>query len=849
MKKSIAYAVSKGLILLACSQAAFADGVEYKVVWDQGDARYRVYMTPDATPRVARTLSAQVTLRIPHGTLPSDFTNADIDLLNTRAGASWSASSRAFAPVEDTTTDYVSFTPTISNSGVFALTAGEEQELFSFHTGGACLGLVTVMDNETDPFNPTPGTLNSAQSNPGNEFSSLMWADGNDFLGIYGAAANCADGVTNNQPVAIADTATVQEGDTVDIDVLANDSDADGDTLTLSAKTDGQHGTVSLKGDQFVTYTPDAGFTGTDSFTYTATDGQGGSATGTVSVTVTAEPVTNKKPVAIADTATVQEGDTVDIDVLANDSDADGDTLTLSAKTDGQHGTVSLKGDQFVTYTPDAGFTGTDSFTYTATDGQGGSATGTVSVTVTAEPVTNKKPVAIADTATVQEGDTVDIDVLANDSDADGDTLTLSAKTDGQHGTVSLKGDQSVTYTPDRGFTGTDSFTYTTVDGQGGSATGTVSVTVTAEPVTNKNPVAIADTATVQEGDTVEVDVLANDSDADGDTLTLSAKTNGQHGTATLTYYNTVMYAPDAGFTGTDAFTYTVTDDQGGSTTGRVSVTVTAKPVVNQPPVADDDTASVEEGDSIEIDVLANDSDAEGDELTLKAVGAASGGATRLRNGKVLYMPDSGFSGIDRFYYTVSDAKGAETTAQVTVTVISDSDRDGDGLDNDEETRLGTDPDKGDTDGDGVSDAAEVGVDPQNPLDNDHDGIIDALDDDDDNDSILSIYENYNGGSLTDTDSDFDGTPDYLDPDDDNDGLLTAQESPDSNGDGNPNDARDLNRDGRPDYLQQPGQFAARSATPVPTLGKLGIILMSFLLAGVVIRKYLLKKALVTTKQ
>ena len=755
MKKSIAYAVSKGLILLACSQAAFADGVEYKVAWDQGEARYRVYMTPDATPRVARTLSAQVTLRIPHGTLPEDFTDADIDLLNTRDGASWSANSRTFAPVEDTTTDYISFTPTISNAGVFALTAGEEQELFSFHTGGVCLGSVAVMDNETDPFNPANGKLNSAQSNPGNEFSSLMWAGGNDFLGIYGPAADCAGGSTN----------------------------------------------------------------------------------------------TNNKPVAGADTATVQEGGSVDVDVLANDSDADGDTLTLSAKTDGQHGTVTLKGDQSVTYTPDNGFTGTDTFTYTVIDGQGGSVTGTVSVTVTAEPIINNKPVAGADTATVQEGGSVDIDVLANDSDADGDTLTLSAKTDGQHGTVTLKGDQSVTYTPDNGFTGTDSFTYTVIDGQGGSVTGTVSVTVTAKPVINNKPVAGADTATVQEGDTVEVDVLANDYDADGDTLTLSAKTNGQHGIVTLTYYNTVMYAPNAGFTGTDTFTYTVSDDQGGNTTATVSVTVTAKPIVNEPPVAGADTASVQEGGSVEIDVLANDSDAEGDDLTLTAVGSALGGATRIQDGKVVYVADSGFSGADRFDYTVSDAKGAETTARVTVTVISDSDRDGDGLDNDDEIRLGTDPDESDTDGDGISDADEVGADPHDPLDTDRDGVIDARDDDDDNDSILSVYENYNGGSLRDTDSDLDGKPDYLDVDDDNDGLLTAQESPDQNGDGNPADARDSNFDGLPDYLQRPGRFAPNNVQPVPTLGKLGIIMMSFLLAGVVIRKYFLKKAPVSIKK
>ena len=754
MKKSIAYAVSKGLILLACSQAAFADGVKYKVAWDQDTARYRVYMTPDATTRVQRTLSAQVTLRIPHGTLSEGFTDADIDLLNTRVGASWNASSRAFAPIEDATTDYISFTPTLSDQSVFALTAGQEQELFSFHTNGVCLGAVSVMNNETDPFNPVSGKLNSMQSNPGNEFSSLMWMGDNDFLGIYGTSAICQAGTTNTDPVAGADNASVQEGRSVEINVLANDSDADGDSLTLSAKTNGQYGTVLLAGDSSVIYTPDTGFTGTDTFTYTVSDGQGGTTTGTVSVTVTAEPVTNHSPVAGADTASVQEGSSVEINVLANDSDADGDSLTISTKTDGQQGVVRLTDDNSVIYTPDAGFTGTDTFTYTVSDDQGG------------------------------------------------------------------------------------------------TTTGTVSVTVTAEPITNDSPVARADTASVEEGSAVEVNVLANDTDADGDTLRISAKTNGQHGTVTLTYYNSVIYTPVAGFTGTDNFTYTATDDRGGSVTGTVSVTVTAKPVVNNPPVTGDDTASVQEGGSVSIDVLANDSDDEGDDLTLTAVGKASGGDTRIQNGKVMYVADSDFSGTDRFHYTVSDAKGAEATALVTVTVtaISADDRDGDGLDNDDEIALQTDPDNRDTDGDGVSDAEEVGSDLSNPLDSDHDGTINALDNDDDNDSILSFYENYNGGSLRGTDSDFDGTPDYLDADDDNDGLLTAQESPDQNGDGNPSDALDLNRDGHPDYLQRPGRFAPNNVQPVPTLGKLGIIMMSFLLAGVVIRKYFLKKAPLNTQ-
>ncbi|PID33937.1 MAG: hypothetical protein CR976_02990, partial [Thiotrichales bacterium] len=133
----------------------------------------------------------------------------------------------------------------------------------------------------------------------------------------------------------------------------------------------------------------------------------------------------------------------------------------------------------------------------------------------------------------------------------------------------------------------------------------------------------------------------------------------------------------------------------------------------------------------------------------------------------------------------------------MTVTLATASDNDGDGLSNDDEAALGTNPDVADSDGDGIGDLHEVGGNVSSPVDTDRDGTIDALDEDDDNDSIPTRLENYNGGLPTDDDTDRDGTPDYLDPDDDNDGIPTAQEGPAG---GDQSAARDTNGDGRPDY-------------------------------------------------
>ena len=183
----------------------------------------------------------------------------------------------------------------------------------------------------------------------------------------------------NDTPVAVDDPATTNEDQPVTIDVLGNDSDPDGDALSVSAVTQGTNGQVTNNGNN-VTYSPDPNFNGTDTFTYTVTDGTA-FATATVGVNVVAA---NDAPVAVADSASTMQGMSVTIDVLANDSDNDGDSLSLTAVTQGTSGSVQIVANE-VTYTPNAGFNGDDSFDYTITDGTATAST-SVSVSVTPPP-------------------------------------------------------------------------------------------------------------------------------------------------------------------------------------------------------------------------------------------------------------------------------------------------------------------------------------------------------------------------------------------------------------------------------------------------------------------------------
>ncbi|KFE68687.1 Ig-like domain-containing protein [Hyalangium minutum] len=477
----------------------------------------------------------------------------------------------------------------------------------------------------------------------------------------------------NDPPKANDDTLTVAEdsGATV-VNVLANDlfSPDTGETLTVTAVTQPTSGgTVTLAGG-VVSFTPAADFNGTVTFTYTISDGNGGTATATVTVTVT--PV-NDPPTANNDALTVAEdsGATV-VDVLANDTFAPdmGETLTVTAVTQPTTGgSVTLSGGT-VSFTPALNFTGTTTFTYTISDGNGGTATATVTVTVT--PV-NDPPDAVNDAITVGEDSTATVvNVLANDTSAPdvGETLTVVSVTQpATGGTVTLSSG-TVIFTPAPDYFGTTTFTYTISDGNGGTDTATVTVTVT--PV-NDPPTAANDTLTVAEdsGATV-VDVLGNDSSAPdvGETLTVTAVTQPVSGGTVTLVGGVVSFTPAPNFNGTVTFSYTLSDDNGGTATATVTVTVTP---VNDPPDAVNDAITVgEDSGATVVNVLANDSSAPdtGETLTVTAVTQpATGGTVTLSSGTVIFTPEPDFNGTATFTYTISDGNGGTATATVTVTV------------------------------------------------------------------------------------------------------------------------------------------------------------------------------------
>ena len=290
--------------------------------------------------------------------------------------------------------------------------------------------------------------------------------------------------VVNNDPVAVDDSDATDEDTPVTISVTANDTDVDGtiNPATVTIVDEPSAGSVSVdpvSGD--VTYSPNADYHGSDSFTYTVEDDDGATSN-VATVTVTVNDV-NDPPVAVDDSDATDEDTPVTISVTANDTDVDGtiDPATVTVVSGPSDGSVSVdpvSGD--VTYSPDADYHGTDSFTYKVSDNDGATsnvATATVIIADVQDP-----PVAVNDSTTTDEDTPVDIHVLANDTDPDGDDLTISnyGSFSTQGGTVDCTSARLCTYTPPAGFNGADTFTYTASDGRGGTDTATVTVEVVA---------------------------------------------------------------------------------------------------------------------------------------------------------------------------------------------------------------------------------------------------------------------------------------------------------------------------------------------------------------------------------
>ena len=485
----------------------------------------------------------------------------------------------------------------------------------------------------------------------------------------------------NNVPVATDDgyfTATTGEPLVILAStLLRNDFDADNDAVMLLTVDGGENGLAEIDSNGNVVFTPFEDFYGPTRITYKITDGRNGIAEGGVDIRV--------RPIAEArdDTGFEVAEDgflTIETERLLS-NDLDGDRMIVGQVFGAENGTASLSSNGEVSFTPDADFYGTARFIYVANTPEGGRAEAQVIIDVTG---VNDAPTANPDTGfETLEDIAFEIDasaLLANDVDIDGDTLTLTSVTPSATLNVELTEDGVVLVTPQPYYFGTASFDYTVEDGNGASATGSVSVNVIS---VNNAPQPVDDRIEDDDGQPLLEDnpiivnldtLLANDIDRDNDALIVTGVDNDFGGTARLLDNGTVLFTPWANFNGEAGFNYTVDDGEGASADARVTLVYEA---VNDNPIARDvhynDLLLLNglEDQAIEIpisELMKNDYDIEGLALTFESAGnGIDGDVTVTDRGTVIFTPDADYWGEATFNYVVSDPDGAVDDARVTM--------------------------------------------------------------------------------------------------------------------------------------------------------------------------------------
>ncbi|MGR5191483.1 tandem-95 repeat protein [Vibrio parahaemolyticus] len=566
----------------------------------------------------------------------------------------------------------------------------------------------------------------------------------------------------NDAPNAENDVITTEEDTSVTIDVLVNDSDVEGDALSIqSASVPSEQGSVDIVDGKLV-FTPAENFNGEATITYIVTDGD---LTDEAKVTVTVTPV-NDSPVAVDDTTSIQEDTAVTIDVLPNDTDVDGDKLSIQfASVPEAQGKVEIVDGKLV-FTPAENFNGDAEIAYIVTDGQ---LTDEAKVTVTVNPVDDAPTIKIDAVESITEDavstDTVVATLTVRDTDTPEDQLTVSLEnnsngyfvlvgnevkltqagvdavnndelnlkdlsisasvSDGVNPTAndsdslivnrvndapivenaiadqvlsedfdaytidlnevfkdsdsslefSVSGNDNIqisivngvaTITPTADWNGSETITFTAKDSSGESVSQTVNFTVA--------PVAdiVADKATVVEDTPTIIKVLDNDTFESTDkVVSLDAENGPKNGTVIVNNDGTVTYTPDENYVGKDTFTYVVTSG-GVSESTTVEVNVTP---VSDAPVAKDDIATTQEDTAVTIDVLPNDTDADGDKLSIESASVPKEqGTVEVVDGKLVFTPAENFNGDAEITYTVTDgALTDQATVKVTVNAVNDT--------------------------------------------------------------------------------------------------------------------------------------------------------------------------------
>ena len=455
-------------------------------------------------------------------------------------------------------------------------------------------------------------------------------------------------------------------------ELLNNDT---GEILSLVEINSSFNGTAVINANGNVEFTPDANFNGKASFDYTVTNGTD---TNTRFADVVVDPINDTPLIANNDTATTDEDTSITIlasDLFANDNNDDKRQSLISGITNLVNGTAAINGDGNIEFISDVEFSGIASFDYTVSDGF---ESDTASIEIEVKPINDAPTVIndIIDTAIDEDTSVIILatELLSNDSDVDGDNLTIVGVDNPTSGNAIINDSGNIEFIPDANFNGKASFDYIVTDG---TDTATASVEVTVNPI---NDVLIAndDTFTTDEDTSITIkasELFANDVNDDFEkSLSIFEVTNPVNGTVVLSSNGNVQFTPDTNFNGIANFDYTVTDGTDIETTS-VEVIVNA---VNDAPIAVRDFITADEDVLTTFsatELLSNDIDYDiEDSLSMVEVNNFKNGTATINDdGNVEFLADANFIGGASFDYVITDGNSvAKATASVRVNSVND---------------------------------------------------------------------------------------------------------------------------------------------------------------------------------
>ncbi len=521
-------------------------------------------------------------------------------------------------------------------------------------TQGAQSGIFSLNNNATYSYQPNANFF-------GTESISYTVCDP---LGLC-ASGNIAIQIASVEdlPQLAGESFAVIEGNLLTGNAAANDSDGDGDILTYTPFNTAQNGALNFNSNGSFTYVSNVGFIGNESINYMVCDDNGNCASATLSIDVL---TSNTAPLAAPTSTTTNEDTALNGNLLTSITDAEGGVFTFTTLSQPEHGTLQwLTNGNFV-FTPDANFYGEDSFVYRACDNGGLCAEATVTITIS--PV-NDAPMAMVGPITLNEDDSFNSLIGNGSFDVEGDALSYEMIATASNGIALLSSSGILTYTPAPNFWGSDEITLQICD-ENNACTETVLEII----VLSINDAPIANTMSfgIQEDEEISGSVSGAVNHNDEESLffgTMIAPTNG-----TLVIQNTgeYTYSPNANFFGSDQFTYLVCDPLGACDTASIYISIAS---VNDAPQPSNDALSINEDQSSEVNLAANDFEVENQVMSYELIGSSNLGEASISTSGILsFVPNANEFGTETLIISICDSQGAcsESILEINVDSVND---------------------------------------------------------------------------------------------------------------------------------------------------------------------------------